>query len=168
MRTVPVAAALLVIVGGICFEVRGNSRETRTDSAPHNYLAKSSDGESAQELVLPGTRAGKTSDSPFLISQEVGSPSDERRHPKPHRVTLSWEPSQSGVESGDTVGYNVFRCGGPSVRCVKLNTDLVIGPSYVDYQVRAGRTYFYATTAVNQAGRQSRRSNIVKVVIPFP
>jgi hypothetical protein len=168
MRTVPVAAALLVILGGISFAARGNSRETRTDSAPHNYLTKSSDGKSGQELALPGPRVGKTSDSPFLVSQEVGSPPDGRRRPKPHRVTLSWEPSQSGVESGDTVGYNVFRCGGASARCVRINTDLVIGPSYVDYQVRAGSTYFYATTAVNQAGRQSRRSNIVKVVIPFP
>jgi hypothetical protein len=174
MRAVPVAVAVFVVLSGICLQLWGTNGEVPTNSAPRSYLTKSGAGTVIQESVEAGPRAGRTPDTPWLSQADQPHPADgansgfQGRTVRPHRVTLSWQPSANALTNDDFVGYNVYRCGGLSSRCTRINRDPVPIPEYVDEQVRGGHVYYYATTAVNQAGKQSHPSNVVKVVIPFP
>ena len=78
----------------------------------------------------------------------------------PHSAKLSWKPSTSAVK-----GYNIYRMrlGGSYTR---INPAVHPDTSYVDSDVEAGATYFYATTAVTAAGVESKFSNQVVAVIP--
>ena len=81
-----------------------------------------------------------------------------------HQVQLSWGASSS---SGVT-GYNVYRgsvSGGPYT---KINSALIVGTTYSDSSVQAGKTYFYVTTALNGSGTESAYSNQVQAVVPSP
>lgn len=77
-------------------------------------------------------------------------------------VELSWD---SNAEA-DLAGYNLFRAedGGPSRR---LNTELLVSPTFRDATVKAGITYTYTVSAVDQKGNESARSEGV-VVRPAP
>jgi hypothetical protein len=68
-------------------------------------------------------------------------------------IDLIWTP----VSDADLAGYNIYRheAGGAAV---KLNSELVRTPGYRDAQVVAGKTYFYAVTAVDERGNESGRS----------
>jgi len=157
MKKVSAAVAVLLMVGGVYLQVRGNSGGVLTD-------ANSSAEKTAQRLTETESPVGSLPDSPVLVSQELRPRSPN----KPHRVTLSWQPGESVLANDDIVGYNVYRCSSFATHCRKINRDPVPAPEYVDDQVQAGRTYYYATTALDQAGRQSRHSNVVRVVVPFP
>ena len=87
-----------------------------------------------------------------------------QRRTQPHSVTLTWRaPSpQNGVT---VVGYNVYRSTGAGSQFVRI-AFRVPGPSYKDRLVNRERTYFYAVTAVDQIGRESRFSTQVKAEIP--
>jgi hypothetical protein len=87
-----------------------------------------------------------------------------QKRTQPHSVTLTWRaPSpQNGVT---VAGYNVYRSTGEGSEFVRIATR-VPGPSYVDRLVNRDRTYFYAVTAVDQAGRESRFSTQVKAEVP--
>lgn len=171
MRRVPVAA-LLVVVTGICFQARGNGSEVSTNSST-GYVTKSGDEKSPGPFGEAGPMADKRPDLPFLVSQVNGihQAPIARRH---HRVMLSWKPGadwipgEPSLTGNGIVGYNVYRCDGLITKCVRLNTEPVATPDYVDAHVQSGRIYYYATTAVNQSGGQSRPSNIVRVEIPLP
>jgi hypothetical protein len=167
MRKGPVVAALLAIVGGIYFQVRGNSSKVLADSTSAGYLTKNSTAKSVEELIGTRPRVGEPLGSPSLLSQVTGSPSIGT-HPIQHRVTLTWQPSEVSVTGGEIIGYNVYRGSGIRTKFAKLNTDPLDTAEYVDDHVRSGHTYYYAATAVNQSGRQSRPSNLVRVVVPFP
>ena len=81
-----------------------------------------------------------------------------------HQVQLSWGASSS---SGVT-GYNVYRgsvSGGPYT---KINLALIVGTTYSDSSVQAGKTYFYVTTALNGSGTESAYSNEVQATVPSP
>jgi fibronectin type 3 domain-containing protein len=80
-----------------------------------------------------------------------------------HSVDLTWQETDPSV-----VGYNVYRSkthGGPYQ---KINTALDASTTYTDYTVVAGTTYYYVTTAVDGAGKQSVYSNETKAIIPSP
>ena len=86
-------------------------------------------------------------------------------HPKaPHSVTLTWQPTKppTGVS---VVGYNVYRRTKAESGYTKIATR-VPGPPYEDHQVVSGQTYFYAVTAVDQSGRESRLSENIQATIP--
>jgi len=80
-----------------------------------------------------------------------------------HNVTLTWDAStSSGV-----AGYYVYRgstSGGPYTKL----SSLLSGTNYVDGNVAAGQTYYYATTAANSSDGESAYSNQVQTVIPTP
>jgi hypothetical protein len=81
--------------------------------------------------------------------------------PAAHEVSLSWNPSSSTV-----AGYNVYRgtqAAGPFSR---INSTLETATVYTDNSVASGNTYYYATTAVNSRGVESRHSNLVQATIP--
>jgi len=68
-------------------------------------------------------------------------------------IDLIWAP----VTDADLAGYNVYRHeadGAP----VKLNGELVKGPSYRDSAVVARRSYSYSVSAVDARGNESARS----------
>jgi hypothetical protein len=75
-------------------------------------------------------------------------------------VLLSWTASTSPVS-----GYNIYRRGS-SGSYVKINSVLDASTAYADSTVLSGKTYYYATTAVNSSGQQSGFSNQVQVTIP--
>jgi hypothetical protein len=76
-------------------------------------------------------------------------------------VTLSWNASTSQVS-----GYNVYR--GTSVKgtLTRINSSVDSDTSYTDATIIGGKTYYYATTAVNSSGKESGYSNRVEVVVP--
>jgi hypothetical protein len=78
-----------------------------------------------------------------------------------HVVGLDWNASTST----DVVGYNVYRSP-DAATWKKINVSL-IGPTlYSDSTVANSSTYYYAATAVDIEGHESRKTSPVKVVVP--
>lgn len=67
----------------------------------------------------------------------------------------------------DITGYNIYRTDDLSVPFRQITEDLlpVDELSFVDKEVRGGRTYFYHVTAVNRAGLESEKGDLVMVRI---
>lgn len=86
------------------------------------------------------------------------------RKAEPHTVTLTWQAS-SPKKGVTVVGYNVYRRASEEASLVKIATQ-VPGPPFEDRWVNSGRTYFYVVTSVDQSGRESRFSAVVKAEIP--
>jgi hypothetical protein len=164
MRRVPVVAAFLVVVSGIYFQARINSHEVPTNTAISYPKESSSD----VRLIDTGLHLGTVSGSTPLLSQIAGATPTNITEAKHHKVMLSWTPSEISATGGEIMGYYIYRCAGSSTKFFKLNHDPVNAPEYVDENVRSGRIYYYVATAVNRAGKQSRPSNLVRVVIPLP
>ena len=79
-----------------------------------------------------------------------------------HVVDLKWKASKS---SG-VMGYNVYRAP-DGLNWRKVNSGgLVAWTHYADSTVANDSTYFYATTAVNIEGKESKKSAAVKAPIP--
>lgn len=76
-------------------------------------------------------------------------------------VDLTWAPNTDS----DLAGYNVYRRedNGPWTR---INSALLATPAYRDGNVAAGRTYFYAITAVDVHGNESVRSPQTEEAVP--
>ena len=81
-----------------------------------------------------------------------------------HNVTLNWQGVASTPNSR-VVGYNVYRSRTPDGQYARLATRAP-RPPYEDRLVSSGETYFYAVTAVDEAGRESRFSEKIKLTIP--
>lgn len=78
-----------------------------------------------------------------------------------HVVDLHWKASTSS----DIAGYNVYR--GPNGKIwTRINASLIGSTLYSDSTVANDTAYYYATTAVNLEGRESRKTAAVKAVIP--
>jgi hypothetical protein len=76
-------------------------------------------------------------------------------------IDLTWAPNLEG----DLAGYNVFRWidgGEPK----KLNQQLIQTPSYRDDSIEAGKTYFYAVSAVDLRNNESPRSATASEAVP--
>lgn len=78
-----------------------------------------------------------------------------------HVVDLNWKASTSN----NIAGYNIYR--GPDGKSwTKVNVTPAASTIYSDSTVANRSTYFYASTAVDIAGRESKKSNIAKAAIP--
>lgn len=78
-----------------------------------------------------------------------------------HVVELNWHPSRST----DVAGYNLYR--GPDGKTwSKINVSLAPSTAYSDSTAANSSKYYYAATAVDIKGKESRKSNIAKTVIP--
>ncbi len=78
-------------------------------------------------------------------------------------IDLSWNPN---LES-DLAGYFVYRQeidskGVAAGTATRLNQTPVVGPAYRDQTAMAGRRYAYYVTAVDTAGNESARSDVVQ------
>jgi hypothetical protein len=112
---------------------------------------------------------GNATSSISFVSDASNSPTTvaARGHGTPlpqHSVALSWDASGDS----NVVGYNVYRSnnfGGPYTQ---INSELDPLTNYTDGTVQGGQTYFYAATALDTDGLESKPSNIAKAVIPFP
>jgi hypothetical protein len=78
-----------------------------------------------------------------------------------HTVTLTWKGSTSHV-----AGYNVYRSITPGGNYARINTSLVQGLTFTDNTVESGKTYYYATRAVDTRGHESANSNEASAAIP--
>lgn len=80
--------------------------------------------------------------------------------PSAGAVRLGWNPSPEA----DVAAYAVYRAG-ESGEFLRIGTTLATGTVYTDRDVRAGATYRYAVTAIDNARRpnESVRSNVVSV-----
>ena len=76
-------------------------------------------------------------------------------------VDLTWAPNTDT----DLAGYNVYRREQNSA-WTRINSTLVPTPAYRDGNLAAGRTYFYAVTAVDVHGNESERSPETEEAIP--
>jgi hypothetical protein len=78
-----------------------------------------------------------------------------------HSVSLAWH-----VDKSNAVGYNIYRGVQATGPFTKINSKLDSAPTFTDSSVEPGLTYFYATTAVNKRGKESKYSKPVEVTIP--
>lgn len=78
-----------------------------------------------------------------------------------HVVDLSWKASTSG----DVVGYNVYR-GPDGATWAKINASTIASTLYDDSTVANNTTYYYAATAVDSYGHESRKTAAVRAVVP--
>jgi len=87
-----------------------------------------------------------------------------RKESQGHSVTLTWQVSPSTPEA-TVVGYNVYRRAMSGTPYVRIATQIP-GPAYEDRLVNGRTTYFYVVTAVDQHGRESRFSTVVRAEVP--
>jgi hypothetical protein len=78
-----------------------------------------------------------------------------------HVVDLSWKPSTTK----DVVGYNVYR-GPDGATWKRINVSTVASTLYSDSTVANNTTYYYAATAVDIYGHESRKTPTVEVLVP--
>jgi hypothetical protein len=82
----------------------------------------------------------------------------------PASVELTWSIN---TES-DLAGYNVYRSEQASLYGQKLNSELLLAPTFRDMSVVTGRSYFYRVGAVDQSGNESALSSAVETRVPGP
>jgi hypothetical protein len=78
------------------------------------------------------------------------------------RVRLVWRAS----EAEDVAGYLVYRRAGESGAFERVTAQPVVNAEFVDTAVRAGQTYTYRVTAVDQAGNESAPGGEVRATAP--
>ena len=78
-------------------------------------------------------------------------------------IDLSWEPDTEA----DLAGYIVYRREGAAWQRLSP-AQPVVGPAFHDAQVKAGSTYNYAVTAIDQGGHESARSAEAQESVPNP
>jgi hypothetical protein len=81
--------------------------------------------------------------------------------PVAHSVNLAWTASTSSP-----AGYNIYRGTQPTGPFTKINPSLEPATVYPDNSVVSGKTYYYATTAVDSSGVESGYSNMAQAIIP--
>lgn len=78
-----------------------------------------------------------------------------------HVVDLAWKASTTTT----VTGYNVYR-GPDGSTWTKINPSLVASTLYDDSTVANTTTYFYAVTAVDTRGNESKKTAAVKTAVP--
>ena len=78
------------------------------------------------------------------------------------RVRLVWQAS----EAEDIAGYLVYRRAGESGAFERITAQPVDTAEYVDTAIRAGQSYTYRVTAVDQSGNESAPGAEVRAAAP--
>src|SRR5258705_5225255 len=78
-----------------------------------------------------------------------------------HVVELAWQPSTTST----VTGYNVYR-GPDGSTWTKINPSLVASTLFDDSTVANTSTYFYAVTAMDVLGNESKKTAAVKAAVP--
>lgn len=82
----------------------------------------------------------------------------------PAAIELTWT---IGPET-DLAGYNVYRSDQADMPGQKLNSELLLTPTFRDMPVLPGQDYFYRVAAVDQSGNESPLSSTVEAQVPEP
>jgi len=82
----------------------------------------------------------------------------------PGRIALFWTANSEP----DVVGYYVFRSTDPNQArpWTKLTPQLYNRTTFTDLNVETGKTYYYYVTAIDNAGNESRPSQVVSETAP--
>jgi hypothetical protein len=68
----------------------------------------------------------------------------------------------------DLAGYNVYRTELAERPGQKLNSELLLAPTFRDMSIVPGKSYFYRVGAVDQSGNESALSSAVEAQVPGP
>jgi hypothetical protein len=82
----------------------------------------------------------------------------------PASIELTWTINTEP----DLAGYNVYRGEQAGTPGQKLNSELLLVPTFRDMPVVPGRSYFYRVGAVDQSGNESALSSTVETQVPGP
>ncbi|MGH9521378.1 MAG: hypothetical protein ACRD3E_02465 [Terriglobales bacterium] len=119
-----------------------------------------------QQSAPPAPPTMESAPAPPPSTNSKNSKSSKKH--KPHSVQLKWEESKTkGIE-----GYYVYRAdGGPSGDFARITPKPIKKTEFKDLNVKAGKTYSYAVSAVQRLGGkeiESARTMPVTVQIPSP
>lgn len=127
-------------------------------------------------LIILGLGAASPAIGQAALSAESGQRSADNPAPDhpaavahKHSVKLTWHASvpASNLPGDAVVGYNVYRSRRSHDHKPKqINSELCRVTTYIDTDVKAGKTYFYVTRGVTANGVQSGPSNEAKAKIP--
>jgi hypothetical protein len=80
-----------------------------------------------------------------------------------HSITISWSASPLPVS-----GYNVRRGSSPgNESSVPLNTEQIVGTSYVDNTVELGQTYSYKITSIYNGVEEPQPISVIPMTVPL-
>ena len=82
----------------------------------------------------------------------------------PPAIELTWTINTET----DLAGYDVYRSEEAEARGQKLNSELLLAPTFRDMSVAPGKSYFYRVGAVDQSGNESALSQAVEARVPEP
>lgn len=80
----------------------------------------------------------------------------------PASVELTWTINTEP----DLAGYNVYRSESPEMPGQKLNSELLLVPTFRDISVVPGKSYSYRVGAVDQSGNESPLSSSIEAQVP--
>jgi hypothetical protein len=78
------------------------------------------------------------------------------------RIELSWDINQEP----DLAGYWIYRSEQPGTRGERINTQLLLTPTFRDTTAMPGKQYTYRVTAVDRSGNESSSSSPVTAAVP--
>ena len=147
--------------GGATLALSGRTALTTTANSSGNFsfaglangtyvVTPSRNGYAFNPASQTVTISGSNEDANFSASRQAE-----------HSVVLSWIASTSTVS-----GYNVYRGSSNGGPYTKINPALVSLLTYTDSFVSSGNTYYYVSTSVDSAGKESSYSDQVTAVIP--
>ncbi len=133
-------------------------------------------GTQYEYIVRPLSAApGKTTDLIEGNASEVLKiqPLDTFAPAKPFTPTIASTNAQMSLfwasnAEADLVGYNIYRAedkAAPDAQWVKLNAKTHTPTTFRDERVQVGKVYFYRIAAVDNAGNESPRSDIVSETV---
>jgi hypothetical protein len=110
------------------------------------------DVKASETVMVKATRVGHPKEFANIAVKVIPAPVQ-------HTVTLTWKPDNGAVS------FSVYR-GSSADGSFALLASGITQTDYIDSTVASGETYYYATTATNEAGEESGYSSIIAAVIP--
>jgi hypothetical protein len=101
---------------------------------------------------------------PPVAPQDVEAVAVATTKESPASVELTWTINTEP----DLAGYNVYRSEDAQTPGQKLNSELLLVPTFRDMSVAPGKSYFYRVRAVDQSGNESPLSSPVEAQVPGP
>jgi hypothetical protein len=128
---------------------------------------------SVKSVIGSGLEALESADSNVLTI----TPKDTFPPAAPQGLVATLVPRQGDVAAHlelswainaetDLAGYNIYRSEGADTPGTRVNTDLLLTPSFRDMNAQPGHRYSYTVTAVDRAGNESAASAAVSGGVP--
>jgi hypothetical protein len=135
----------------------------------HTYLYRVR----AAEQLGPATIESADSAPAVLTAKDIFPPAAPRDLETVSVATTKETPASAELTwtintEPDLAGYNVYRSENPETPGQKLNSELLLVPTFRDISVVPGKSYFYRVGAVDQSGNESPLSSPVEAQVPGP